>query len=360
MPITVQKVDDPVSWDNEPGKFKGSIFMTSSWLSAVSSDRRIPCYFRFVRNEEIVALAGGLEVLYGKGPEKYLFFYSGIASSGKDEGVHRECKMALHDYAVDNRYYRLIFKSYDYTGYIPARKDQFVEFRREEYVINLKRDKEVIVNGFSPDVRRRARKAAREGVSFGSTYSKKVLDELFKLLDSTRKIRETKGYESYISLGIPFSDRRVLEKLLERKHARMFYAKDKNDKFIGVQFLIDYIGKAYGVLMGISTEGYRKSAPSLLLYEGTMSLKNDDYDYYNIGALPLGKGNSGLKKFKRSLGGEIIESSEEATDFLLPSLTWVNPLMRLKRFLFRIRISWRLKKLLLKAADTVIRGRDHY
>ncbi len=360
MPVTVQKVNNSVSWDKKLGEFNGSLFMSGSWLNAVSSRERIPIFFSFILDGETVALVGGLEVLYGKRPGKFLFFYSGIASQRNNEVVYRECKMALHDYAVDNGFYRVIFKSYDYTGYIPAGLDQFNQYRRKEYYINLAGDQQAIVKGFAPDVRRRARKAAREGVGFGTSCSKEVLYKLFELLDSTKKTREIKGYGSYRSVGMPFLDRNVCEKLLESKHARMFYAKDKNGRIIGAQLFIDHMGKAYGILMGISSEGYRKSVPSLLLYEGTMSLKSDNYDYYNIGALPAGKKNSGLKRFKESLGAVMIESSEEATDFILPSLTYLNPLMKFKRFLFRIRIPWRLKKLFLMATDTIIRGRDHY
>lgn len=359
MQIIIKKFRDTESWDELLRGYNGSLFMTKSWLNAVASDSRILVFFSFSKGEEMVGLIGGLEVLSFNNSGKQLFFYSGIASGYNDENVLKSCKKALLDYAIDNGYYRVILKSYDYPGYIPARLNQFKEFKRIEYYIDLKKDTESIVKGFDPDVRRRARKASREGVRFGTTYSTDMLEKLFELLVTTKKIRTSKGYGSYIPLGIPFSDKGVVESLLEQKKARLFYAEHQGE-VMGVQLFLDTMGKAYGILMGISKKGYRRSVPSLLIYEGSLALNRDGYDYYNIGAPPVGKGNKGLKKFKDSLGTEIIESSEEATDFLSPSLKYLNPIMKFKRFLLWVRIPWKLKKILLKAADIVIRGRDQY
>lgn len=359
MRITVKKYHNPETWDELLKKHNGSVFMTSAWLHAVSSATREPLLLSFVQNEQVVALIGGLEVKIGKGPEKQLFFYAGISSWQGEKELPGMCKNALLDYAVKNGYIRVIIKSYDFINYIPAGPGRFREFARMEYYMDLNKENESIIKGFDPEIRRRARKAAREGVIFKSTYSKKVLDKLFDLLTSTREIRKSKGYGSYMPLGIPFSDKGVLESLLKKKKARLFYAGYKNE-ILGVQLFLDSIGRAYGTLMGISKNGYLKSVPSFLLYEGTLSLKKEGYSCYNLGAIPAGKGNKGLKKCKDSLGAEIIVSKEESTDFLSPSLYYLNPLMRFKRFLHKVRIPWRVKKIFLNVADLLLRGRDQY
>jgi hypothetical protein len=359
MQIEIKKVHDTGSWHEMLVSHNGSLFMTMPWLNAVASDSRTPVFFSFYKGEELVGLIGGLEVLSFNQSAKQLFFYSGIAYTCNEKEIIRGCKQALLDFAKYHGYYRVILKSYDYPGYNAIRLKQFKEFKRTEYFIDLKKDEESLSKGFDPDVRRRARKAAREGIRFDTTYSKEIFEKLFELLVDTKKTRESKGYGSYIPLGIPFSDKGVMESLLEQKKARLFYAENQGE-ILGVQLFLDIMGKAYGILMGISKSGYRRSVPSLLLYEGSLALKRDGYVYYNIGAPPVGKGNAGLKKFKDSLGTEIIESAEDTTDFLSPSLRYLNPVMRVKRFLLWIRIPWKVKRALLKATDKVIRGWDQY
>lgn len=359
MKIFVHKSNKTENWDKELLNRNGSIFMSKGWLSAVSSANLKPVFFYFLADDSNVAMIGGLERTFENKPGKQLFFYSGIASSRIEESFLKNCKNELLQYAHKHCYLRIIIKSYDFNNYIAARHKCLKVFHRSEYLLDLNKETDLIIKGFDPEVRRRARKARREGIVFRVTYSKDVLEELLKLINVTKEVRESKGYGSFRPISLPFLDRRVIENLLAERQARLFYAEDHMG-ILGVQLLTYNLGKAYGLLMGIAKRGYKRAIPSFLAYEGTMFLKEEGFYYYNFGPIPLGRTNQGLRKFKESLGAKIIESVEESTDFLSPGLYYLNPLMKLKRFLHKIRMPWRLKKFILRNLDFIISGRDKY
>jgi len=305
-------------------------------------------------------MIAGLVRPVGKSEEKQLFFFSGIAIREKNYDLLKECKKKLLAYAKKNGYSRVIMKSYDYNNYSPASIKEFIPFDRAEFVLDLTIDEQKLIKGFNPDLRRRVRKAKRSGVNVKHSYSPGLLEVLFQLLESTQNMRVSKGYDKYNLIPMPFMNAASIKNLLEKRNAVFFYA-EFNGQIIGMQFMVMTAGRAYGLLMGISPEGYKLAAPSALFYDTTIFFKNNGYTSYNMGAVPLGEKNKGIRKFKLSLGTQIIHSAEETTGFLMKPLTRLNKYIQLKRILMNIYLPWKIKKILIKTIDSFfIKGRDEY
>ena len=84
MAVTIERLENPLTWDKELESFRGSIFMYTTWISVISGNERNPVYLRFIENDKPVAMLGGIELFINNDPARQLFFYSGIASSRID------------------------------------------------------------------------------------------------------------------------------------------------------------------------------------------------------------------------------------------------------------------------------------
>ncbi len=356
--MIVERVDNSKNWDEELAYFNGGLFMTSAWLSAISNNDIKPVYLRFIQDDKPMAIAGGIEVLVGKGPAMQLLFYSGIASSSKDSFLIKKCKYELYRYARENGYQRVVMKSYDNQSYIPAKISEFKELERMEYIFRFNNYKDPMIDGFSRSLRRKVRKAQREGTVLKKSYSVELIEKLFKLINETYNIRQSKGYGAYVYLFLPYFGRNEIERLVSGKHAALYYAERQNE-ILSISLVFSYQNKAYGILMGTSRNGYKAGAPSFMSYELACMLKEQGYAYLNIGGVQRGIKHKGLKDFKDSLGADIVASSEEVTNFLNPPLSFLNPLLNLKRFLGDLKVlPWRLKKLIIDIIDLILKKRD--
>lgn len=359
MFITIKKEENPEIRHNEPGIEHGSVFLNYFWLNALKKEDRIPIYLKFYRDNELVGLIAGLERPVMNSNSKQLFFFSGIACSDSDSDLLTGCKSALIDYATRNGFSRIVIKSYDHTSYIPAKTKRFRKFDRGEYVVDLTKDIQELKKGFDKNVIRLVKKTENGGALFKTGYSVELLDKLFGLLDNTHEVRTKKGYGSYNIFAMPFLDRDIMEKLLIKKEAVLFYVEYQNE-IQSMQFAVTSNKRAYALLMGVSEKGYSFGIPSLLWYKAFFYLKDMGFLSFNLGGVPLGSKNKGLRRFKRSMGAELIGSCEEFTDFLIPPLSLLNPLLAIKRTVLKAHLPWKIKKFLIDFLDLFIKKRDEY
>ncbi len=360
MEILVDRIENPESWNSELEDFRGSVFMTREWLDAVSSAERTPIYLRFVKGREVLAVLGGLEILNVKKTAKQLFFYSGITAKEQDPEVIRKSKMALYEFAKSNNYYRVSMRSYDHTSYVPATLKQFKVKQRTEFITFLDKDKDEIFDKFDADIKRRARKARRDGVVFKSGNSRFLAEKLFDLLDETNNIRRSKGYGKYSYFYLPFFEHKEINKLIDTGYASFYYAEFQ-DEILGIQFVFNYQGKAYEIFEGTSIKGYKLNAPAFLMCEVTGLLKEMGSYYYNHGGVPGSVKHQGLQKFKEKVGAQSIPSSEEVTNFITPPLNLLNPLLNLKRSLKKTNIlPGKFRSAAIMIIDAILNKRDKY
>ncbi len=332
--------------------------MTSAWLSAISKNDRKPVYLKFIQGDKLVAVTGGIEVFFQSTQYKQLLFYSGIASNSADHSLTNRCKEALYYYAREEDYKRITLKSYDNQSYVPVKTRNFRETQRLEYVFDLQKNKDTIIKSFDNDLRRRVRKAKGEGVIFRKSSSPELTEHLFKLIDETNKIRQSKGYSNYYIPFLPFFNRLVIDELIKNANATYYFA-EREKEILSIQLVFTWGKRAYGILMGTSNEGYKVGAPSLIFYEISCTLKDQDYLYYNIGGVPRSIKHIGVRKFKDTLGAIKVKSAEEVTNFINPPRSFLNPLLYLKWFLEDPRVlPWQIKKPIIHSIDRRLKKRD--
>jgi hypothetical protein len=359
MSVVIVKYENPENWDEQIARLNGSLFLYSAWLMSIKAPGRTPVFFKFFHEKKIVALLSGLERPIQGTNHKQLFFYSGIAWNAEDEKYISSCKVGLYDFAKNNGYARINMKSYDLTNSLNQKLKGFSRFVREEYLISLEKSESELSKGFIKNTRRLIHKAEKEGAVFGMSYSVELLKELFFLSGETKTARISKGYSNYNAMSLPFLDQDSLGALLIQKKACIFYIKFKNE-IISIQFTLTFFPRTYGVILGTNEIGYSMAAASLLHYKSLLYLKGAGFTTYNIGGIPLGSENTGIKKFKRSIGANPVVSWEEYTDFLVPELKSLNPFLKTKRLLYNIRMPWKMKKKLLGFIHAIIKGKDEY
>ena len=335
--------------------------MTSAWLKAISGSDRKPVFLRFIENNKPVAFLGALDLNIKNGPARQLFCFSGINAGTNDASLISRCKIALLDYALKNFFQRIIIRSYDHQTFEDAGVKQFIKNKKRlEYIIYLDRDKESVINEFSKSIRQRARKAKGEGAVFRKSNSPELTETLLRLIKETNSIRKSKGYGSYASLYLPFLGLNEIERLVKAGYATFHFTELENE-VLSISLDVTYQQKAYGILMGTSRNGYRSGSPSFHYYELVCLLKDEGYSYINLGGIPRNTRNSGLTAFKERLGPEIVESTEESTNFLTFPLYLFNPLLNLKRTLRNMEIlPGVLKSFIIKIIDIILQKRDEY
>ena len=391
MDINVIESSGSNEWDHELSKTNAGVFLTYAWLDALNSNESQPVYLKFLSVNKVVGFIAGLIRPIRNSTQKQLFFYSGPACADKDPVLFDECRKALLDYAKTNGFQRLTMHSYDVSFYVKTSVNKFTTRDRSEYFLDLTPDFEEFEGLIDRDTRRRIRKAKKNGVVFGSGYSDELLDILLFLMKSTFDVRLSKDYDNYNMFSMQFLDRQVMKRLLDSRIATLYYAKfadetcmstahskgnenansgkfhqtnnltkSFSDEIVSIQFVVAVNQRAYGIYMGTNALGYKMAAPSLLFYEIAHSCKQMGFHHYNIGGVPLGEKNEGIRGFKKSLGAKTIQSCEETTDFLLPPLKRLNIFLSTKRALMNFHIPWQIKKQLLKVLNIFLKDRDQY
>ncbi|MFO7979077.1 MAG: hypothetical protein R6U64_10500, partial [Bacteroidales bacterium] len=135
---------------------------------------------------------------------------------------------------------------------------------------------------------------------------------------------------------------------------------EKEGQILSMSFLIILVQKAYCIWMGTNPEGYKIAAPYFLTHETLWTLKQQGFTCLNMGGVPLGRKNQGIKRFKLNIGATARECVEQSTDFLFPPACYLNHIMRLKRFVQHLLLPWAIKKSLLQALGWILRNRDRY
>ncbi len=365
MIITVVRKHHREQWDQELARYNGSLFLSRVWVESVaqSHKNRQAVFLYFYFKNQLVAMLAGLDIAMRKGNGRQLLFYSGMAMLAEQRELYESsCKTALHFYALQCGYARITLKSYDHHYYSekPHGKERkkFQLYPRTEYYFDLHRGKENILGRFKPDLRRRARKAGRKGLTFRTTQQPAMVNELINLINETYKRRNAKGYGPYEHFFLPLFHKQEMDRMLQAGAARFFVAEE-DGRPLSIQFVFAYEGKAYGIFMGTHPKGYKHNAPAFLYYKGVEYLCDEGFSYYNLGGIQTN--HRGLKMFKNSLGASRMESCEETSRFLqYPYKLW-NPILKTMEGVKKARfIPGRFKKPLLRFCGFLLNGQHKY
>lgn len=347
MDIKVIESSGNNEWDSELKKINASVFLTYAWLDSISSDESKPIYLKFLADNEVIGFISGLIRPFRNRYRKQLFFYSGPACTYKEPAILDKFREALLDYTKASGFQRFTMHSYDVSFYFKSSLKNLITRDRAEFCFDLSVDFQKFESQIERDTRRRIRKAKKNGLEFSSGYSDELLDRLLLLMKSTYDLRLAKDYENYNMFSMQFFDRRVMRKLLDSRIATLYYVRFGNE-IVSMQFVATINQRAYGIYMGTNTLGYKQAAPSYLFYQIAYNCKQNGVYIYNIGGVPPGEKNKGIREFKKNLGAKTVHSSVETTYFLLFPLKMLNVLFLIRRINLGVYIPWIIKKPLIK------------
>jgi hypothetical protein len=193
-------------------------------------------------------------------------------------------------------------------------------------------------------VRRKARQVGEKGVAFHETYSSEALGNFVSLLDETKRIRLSKGYEGYSSYYMPFLDEAILGGLLRRKAGRLFVVERKG-KTLSADFAIVHGNRAFVLLNATSAEGYKIGARKFLLLSLIEKVKEEGAECLNLGGAAPDSSADALAFFKHSFGAEEQVCEGGSTAFLGWPLVCFNPILNF----YQKAIKGRAKKSVLES-----------
>ncbi|MDO8676714.1 MAG: peptidoglycan bridge formation glycyltransferase FemA/FemB family protein [Candidatus Azambacteria bacterium] len=175
-----------------------------------------------------------------------------------------------------------------------------------EWILNLEKSEEEILNGMHPKTRYNIGLAERKGISIeiiGGNFEQ-YFNDFYKLLEQTAK-RDSFGLHPKIYY------RNIFE-TLNSENAFLAVARYDNNILLANLVLL-YGNTAYFIFGGSSDEYKNLMAPHLAHWESIKESKNRGFKFYNFGGVD-GGGNygsyGGISIFKRRFGGELLEHSD--------------------------------------------------
>lgn len=328
----IDKIDNAHIWQTDLEQYDYSLFISPEWVSSFRNEHRTPVYFNFIENDVCIIKLAGIRIDDIKPFRRKLFFHAGPALKiGLSKSYYIECLRLLASYAKRSGVGRVSMLSYDFKDQISVR-NTFHFDTRHELIIDLNKEREELDRTLTKDVKRRYRKAVEKGFYVREVNTTEMIDTLVLLLNETKSVRLSKGYNEYNPFYVPLLDKEVTKNILKNKALRIFVAY-LGDQIHAISVNMVRERKAVGLLLGITAEGYQNGVSSFVDYYQITQLNEDGYQYLNLGGISLDKTHSGLLKYKKSLGAYPVASTYGSTNFLVFPYSLGNPLMSLGRLL---------------------------
>lgn len=341
--LTVTEIKNPQEWKSDLNKFNSNIFITPEWIESFVDSEKKSIYLNFTENNIVKGKIAGLRIKSYLTNKEILFFYSGPAWSGSNEGIIPLFVDELLRYARHNKFIRLIVRSYDYKIQFKCKPQLFKIADRNEYLIDLTRPDEEIINNFNKQAIKKIKKSEKHKFRLIKGDSAEMIDKLILLMEETKKIRLSKGYPEYSYFYIPYLDEITLNKIINNKITSLYYVKADNE-ILSVIIILNYNKQVYSFLIGSDIKAYKLGINYFLFYKLIFGLKEQNFEYLNLGGCPPDISAEGLVFFKRSLGGKEIIMSGGSSNYLTIPHILLNPLLNLGRKLPEIPIIKKIKK----------------
>jgi len=173
---------------------------------------------------------------------------------------------------------------------------------KSEWVLNLGKTGEEILNEMHPKTRYGIRLAEGRGVNVEiiKTDFQKYFSYFYDLMEKTAE-RNT------FSLHPEIYYKNIFENCEENKNAFLAIA-DYNNKILAINLVL-FCGETAYFIFGASSDEFKNlMAPHLLHWKTITEVKKLGFKIYNFGA--VGKEYEGVSRFKKRFGGELLEYSD--------------------------------------------------
>jgi len=194
-----------------------------------------------------------------------------------------------------------------------------------EWILNLEKSEEEILNKMHPKTRYGIRLAESKGIKVEiiKTDFQKYFSYFYDLMKKTAE-------RNKFSLHPEIYYKNIFENCEENKNAFLTIAS-YNNKILAINFILLY-GKTASFVFGASGDEFKNlMAPHLLHWKTIIEVKKLGLGVYNFGA--VGEEFEGISRFKKRFGGELLEYSDSYDIVLKPFWYFLYNLR--KKFQFR-------------------------
>lgn len=315
-------------WKKDLSEYSHSLFLSCEWIVSLESEQYEPVFIDFLEGANVVAKLSAIVNKRNALKGRQLYCFAAPALRQPDVETLNRCLDALKHYAIQKRYTRIIFSSYDQQHQLRCNVKGYYTTQRSEYIVRFNDANEI---HFSKGFKKNAGKAVKSGASFNTSTKQEHLNELFRLIDSTQTYRKKKygsDYDPYYLRGLTDDS---LKKIMANGLGVIYYTETEDKKVHCAQLNLEHNGQAYGLLMGSDPEAYQNGHPSFIDLNVIKNLKEANYQYYNPGGNTSDNGGAGLEKYKASMGAEKLEFYGATTNFLVYPQKLLNPLLKAGR-----------------------------
>ena len=178
--------------------------------------------------------------------------------------------------------------NYNVTNWLPFYWRDFKQTTRYTYIISNKNSINSVEDEYETDIRRRRRKAAREGLS---VVEESNIDMLYSLINNTfdRQQVDISFSKMYI--------KRIIDTCISNNAGKIYFAKSKERDYIAANFLIEDNNSIYYLLGGIDAAKRDLGGMDVIQHESIRyaSSKNKVFDFE-------GSMVESIEKYFRSFG----------------------------------------------------------
>ena len=314
---------DRTTFDTHFSDFIYSLFITSQWIDSMASDGQA-IYIDFVDGDRVVGKIAGLVLNGGFFSGQFLSFYTGPALIEKDQKLFHDCIKALKQFAIENRFSRIVIAYHDQQFPWIINELGFYKEGWHDYIRYFNNDSEE--PEFDKSVVGKVKKAIRAGVTFHSETSERILNRFFELLEETQRIR----YDVYGDEYMPFPyfqmNKQTLRKLFDTGILK-FYHASVGDTIHCVRCSLHQDKKMVGLMIASDEFTYKNGVQQFVQVGVIRELHREGYHYFNIGGAAMGEKGKGLSKYKESLGFKRVPVYGAYTHFLTFPQNLINSVM---------------------------------
>lgn len=310
--VQIARGQTPDRWDEMLIKLGGTLFQSAGWAEYQRGlGDSVPLFAS--AHDDKGALIGMAVLQHTRSSMPILAQISGRVELPGHPAVSENARMnsimaALENKAREIGCARLVLNS-NMSAESPFSPSDhgYAVTRRLEFLADLTRDEDELMNSIAKDQRARIRKLERDGVIIEESSDRADLYGLRIARETAQERRTERGQGYELTKSNAFYDR-IYNYLLKPGIAKLFVARATDDIVAAILFGA-FNGRAYSIFSGSTKEGYKMGAQSGLYWCAVQYFRERGFSQLNRGGLPASSESEGdplhgIYRFKKRLGTE--------------------------------------------------------
>ncbi len=310
--VKVSRGDAPEHWDEELSALGGGLFHSSGWAEYQRDLRGSTPLYATIRDGKgaIIAMAvmqhtrSSTPILAQISGQVELSAHPALQDAEQADAVMN----MLENEARQLGCARFVLNSNMSCDSMFSPLDHGYECtKRLEFLADLRKDEQELLNNIAKDQRARIRKMEREGILIEESSDRADLYGLRVARETAQERRSKRGQGYELTKSDLFYER-IQKYLVEPGIANLFVARE-GDEIVAAILFGAFNGRAYSIFSGSTKEGYKMGAQSGLYWCAVQYFRTRGFHQLNRGGLPAsaemeGDPLHGIYRFKKRLGTE--------------------------------------------------------